>query len=140
MEGVPKQFSSPQEEVEYLRAQLAEREREVLDRTPEIDASERESLGRQEIKKYHSFTPQVILDPEYALAGQEMSEAVASVETAHDPVEEIMQIVTEKGIKNALSVLDTVDNPHTIDEVHRRLIEHISSGVEIGDLKEGVPP
>jgi len=140
MEGAPQKFSTPQEEVEYLRAQLAARERMVLKRTPEVDPIERESMGRQELKQYHSFTPKVILDPTYELTGQDMNEAVANFETAHDPVEEIMQIAIDKGIKNALSVLATTENPHTIDEVHRRLIEHISTGAQIGDLKEGVPP
>jgi len=140
MEGVPKQFSSPQEEVEFLRAQLAERERTLLDRQPEIDHADRESLGKQELKSYTSFTPKIVLDPSYELAGQDMHEAVATVETAADPVEEILQIAIEKGIKNALSVLERTDNPYTIDEVHKRLIELITSGVSIADMKEGVPP
>ena len=136
----PTQFSSPQEEVDFLRAQLAQRERELLDRQPEIDPAERESLGRQELNTYHSFTPKMVLDPSYELSGQDMQEAVATLETATDPVQEILQIAQEKGIKNALSVLSTTENPHTIDEAHRRLIELIQSGVSIADMKEGVPP
>jgi len=140
MEGVPQKFSTPEEEVEFLRAQLAEKERVVLERQPEIDTSDREAIGRQEIKSYTEFTPKVILDPSYQLSNQEMAEATATIETSHYPVEEIMQIAQEKGIRNALSVLDKSDNPHLIDEVHRRLVEHIASGAEVADLKEGVPP
>jgi|GEM_PF-6925033 len=33
------QFRTPEEEVAYLRSQLAEKEREVLTRQPEIDVS-----------------------------------------------------------------------------------------------------
>jgi len=134
------QFRSPQEEVAYLRAQLAEKEREVLDRTPEIDGSERQALGHEVVKEHNQFTPKVILHPEYELAGQELTEAIVHVETASDPAQEIMQIAFEKGIKNALSVLSQTDSPHTIDEVHRRLVEHIASGAQVADLKEGVPP
>ncbi len=140
MEGTPKQFASPQEEVEFLRAQLAARERVVLARTPELDPAERESMGRQELQSYTSFTPKLILHPEYELSGQAMHEAVATVETASDPVEEILQIAKEKGIKNALSVLASTADAYTIDEVHRRLIELITTGVNIADMKEGVPP
>ena len=143
MEGsfnVPQKFSSPQEEVDYLRAQLAEKERTVLERQPEIDNSERAALGREAMKEYHQFTPQVILDPSFEFNEQEMAEASATFETAHDPVEEILRIAAEKGIKNALSVLDKTDNPHTIDEVHRRLIEQIATGATVSDLREGVPP
>ena len=48
-EGVPKQFSNPQEEIEYLRHRIAERERALLSRTPEVDAADRETVGRQEM-------------------------------------------------------------------------------------------
>ena len=140
MEGGPKQFSSPQEEVEFLRAQLAQKEREVLERQPEIDTADREAIGRQEIKKYHQFTPNMILDPGYQLTPEQMAQASATIEVASDQVEEIIQLAKAKGIKNALSVLETTDNPYTIDEVHRRLIELISTGASIADMKEGVPP
>jgi len=140
MEGAPKQFSNPQEEVDFLRAKLAERERGLLDLQPEIDQVDRESLGKQELQSYTSFTPRMVLDPSYELAGQDMYEAMALVETAADPVQEILQIALDKGIKNALSVLERTDNPHTIDEVHKKLIELIQSGVSIADMKEGVPP
>ncbi|MCA9354405.1 MAG: DUF87 domain-containing protein, partial [Candidatus Kaiserbacteria bacterium] len=60
--------------------------------------------------------------------------------TASDPVDEIMQMVPEKGIRNVLTVLDKVTNAYVIDEVHRKLIEYISTGAQVGDLKEGVPP
>src|SRR6056297_1793778 len=144
MEGssfdAPKQFSSPEEEVAFLRSQLAERERQVLERQPEMDVAEREALGRQTVKEYHQFTPKRVLDPAYELEGQAMAEAVATAETAHDPAGEIVDLALREGIKNALSVLDRVDNPHTVDEVHRRLVEHIARGSAVADLTEGVPP
>ena len=66
-EGIPKQFSSPEEELIYLRERIAERERELLSRNPEIDRADTETIGRQEIREYASFTPKVILDREHAL-------------------------------------------------------------------------
>jgi hypothetical protein len=140
MEGGPKQFSNPQEEVAYLREQLASKERGLLDRTPEIDRMDRETVGRQELKSYTSFTPKMILDPTYELTGQDMAEAVATLELSIDPVEEILEIAKEKGIKNALSVLEHTDDAYTIDEVHKRLIELISGGTSVAGMKEGVPP
>ncbi len=140
MEGGPKQFSSPAEEVAYLREQLAHKEREVLSRVTELDSVERESIGKQELNKYHQFTPKMVLDPSYELSGQDMAEAVATIELSINPVEDILQIAKEKGIKNALSVLESTNDVYTIDEVHRRLIEMINGGSSIAGLKEGVPP
>ena len=140
MEGSPKQFSNPTEELAYLREQLAHKEREVLSRTPELDPVERESIGKQELKNYHSFTPKKILDPSYELTALDMAEAVATVELSINPVEDILQIAQEKGIRNALSVLEKTDDVHTIDEVHRKLVEMINGGASVTGMKEGVPP
>lgn len=140
MEGGPKQFLNPQEEIEFLRQQIANKERELLDRSPEADDADMETVGKMQMREYHGFTPQRILHPEYEIGDQSLHESVKLVETASDPVEEIIQLAIEKGVKNALTVLDKTDNAFIIDEVHRRLIEHIQSGASVADLKEGVPP
>ena len=136
----PTRFSSPEEEVFFLRQQLAARERELLFRQPEIDPVEREALGRQELREYSQFTPKSVLHPEYELQPQELAEASHMVEVSTDPVAEVLELAKEKGIKNALSVLERTANAYTIDEVHRRLIEDIHAGVSVADIKEGVPP
>ena len=59
-EGTP-QFSSPEEEIAYLRERIAARERELLSRTTEVDTTDVETLGRQELREYAQFTPKVIL-------------------------------------------------------------------------------
>lgn len=140
MEGGPKQFLNPQEEIEFLRQQIATKERELLERSPRVDNAAMESVGKLQMKEYNSFTPQRILHPEYVLEGLSLHESVKLVETARDPAEEIFQIAIEKGIKNALTVLDKTDNAYIIDEVHRRLIAHIQTGASVADLKEGIPP
>ncbi|MBP6923963.1 MAG: type IV secretion system DNA-binding domain-containing protein [Candidatus Pacebacteria bacterium] len=140
IEGVPRQFSSPQEELEFLRARIAQRERQMLDRTPSIDRTDIETLGKQEIKNYMSFTPKMVLDKNYELSGDELNRSVEAVVVSHNPVEDIMQLAYEKGIKNALTVLEQTNNTYIVDEVHRQLIEQIRSGAQIADLREGLPP
>lgn len=140
MEGIPQKFSTPEEEIAFLRQQIANRERDVLARSPEVDSVDIHTVGKEQIKEYVSFTPRMVLNPNYELSPEALAQSVETVKTAYDPVEEIMQVAFEKGIRNALSVLDTVNNAYVIDEVHRKLIEHIKNGVEIADLKEGVPP
>lgn len=140
-EGAPRQqFGSPEEEVAYLRQQLAVREREALDRAPELDGADIETLGRQELREYASFTPQSVLKKEQQLDEPELAASVELVSTANDPVEEVLSIAYEKGIRNALSVLEKVDNAYVVDEVHRQLIEQIRQGARTQGLKEGVPP
>ncbi|MEZ4104513.1 MAG: type IV secretion system DNA-binding domain-containing protein [Candidatus Paceibacterota bacterium] len=138
-EGIPKQFTTPEEEIAYLREQIAKREQELLARTPEVDQSDVEAVGKQEIREYASFTPKMVLEKNHQLKDTAIAISAEQVSVASDPVEEIMQVATEKGIKNALTVLEKIDNAYLVDEVHRRLVEYIKSGVEMQDLKEGTP-
>ena len=46
-EGLPKQFSSPEEEISSLREKIALRERELLARGPEVDKSDIETVGKK---------------------------------------------------------------------------------------------
>ena len=140
MEGIPQKFSSPEEEIHYLRHQIAERERELLSRTPEVDNADIETVGRQKIKEYVTFTPQRVLDSEYQLQGSELAAVHQQLETASEPINEILQVAEERGIKNALTVLEKVTNAYVIDEVHRQLVERIRAGATMADLKEGAPP
>ncbi|MFW6210228.1 MAG: type IV secretory system conjugative DNA transfer family protein [Patescibacteria group bacterium] len=139
-EGVPTQFNSPEEEIAYLRERLAEQERDLLERAPEADAAEVEAARKEPLKEYVSFMPTQVLTPEYELSGPDLAQSLHTVEVAADPVAEILTIAKEKGIRNALSVLERSNNAYIIDEVHRHLIEEIRQGVSISDLKEGVPP
>ena len=140
IEGVPRQFSTPEQEIEFLRHRIAQREREMLSRTPEIDHADVETVSRQELKQYTSFTPKMVLDKEYALSEEVVKQSAEAISVSHDPVQDILQIAYEKGIRNALSILEQTNNTYVIDEVHRQLIEQIRSGAKIGDLKEGLPP
>lgn len=140
IEGVPKQFDSAEAEVQYLRERIAMREREMLARTPEVDHIDRDTVARQELREYGMFTPRVVLTGERVLDGHELSAQIQHIETAHNPVDEIVAIAFEKGIRNALTLLEKVENAYVVDEVHRQLIEHISQGKSVQDMKEGVPP
>ena len=139
-EGVPKKFSTPEEEIAYLRERIATRERDLQQKSPEANQVDVETIGKQEIKDYVEFTPKVILDPNYEIKDHEVTHSVESVFASKDPVDELLDLAREKGIKNTLTVLEKVNNAYVIDEVHRRLIEEIKSGMQISDLKEGVPP
>lgn len=140
MEGVPKKFASPEEEIAFLRQQIAEKERDVLERTPEVDEADVETLGKETLREYVSFTPKMVLDKQYEISPTELTQSAEAVDRSIDPVEDMLILAREKGIKNTLSVLDKTTNAYVIDEVHRRLIEEIRTGAQLGDLKEGVPP
>ncbi len=135
-----KKFSSPEEEVQYLRERIALREREMLGRTTEVDQADYETIAKQELHEYGMFTPKVILNPDHVMDAHMLAMQHEAVITSRTPAEEIVQVALERGIRNALSLLERVENPYVIDEVHRQLIEHIKQGQSVQDMKEGVPP
>jgi Type IV secretory system Conjugative DNA transfer len=140
-ESVPQQpFSSPEEEIEYLRARIADRERELLSRQPEADHVDMETVAKAELREYSMFTPKLVLGEGQAMPPHELMSHQAMIETARHPVEDILALASEKGIRNALSVIEKLEDPYLIDEVHRQLIFKIKNGYTTQDLKEGVPP
>lgn len=139
-ESFPKQFSSPQEEISYLREQIALKEREILSRTPEIDHTDIETVAKQEIHEYGTFTPDAVLEKNHQLNPEEFAVSVEQISASRNPVEEVLQIAQERGIHNALSALEKSTNAYATDEVHRRLIEMIKQGAQVQNLREGVPP
>ncbi|MFT5849904.1 MAG: hypothetical protein ACI9H6_000730 [Patiriisocius sp.] len=139
-EGAPKQFSSAEEEISYLRQQIAEKERTLLDRAPEADQLELETVGKQELFEYGTFTPNTVLTQELQMEPEELASHAEHISTSTDAVEEIVKLALEKGIHNALSVMEKSNNPFATDEIHRRLVELIKEGGQVQDLKEGVAP
>lgn len=133
-------FASPEEEVAYLRAKIAEKEKELIQRNPEADTADYETIGRGELKEYGEHAPDSMLEKEYRMQGVKLAGTLEQIDTAHDKAEEIVRVAEVEGIRNALTVLEEVNDAFLTDEVHRRLIEDIRAGRQIAQLKEGVPP
>lgn len=140
MEKYPDKFNSPEEEINFLRQEIARKERELLERAPEADRPELDTVAKAEIKEYASFTPESVLQKEHQLDQQAINQAVSRVEVATSKSEVILQVAETEGIKNALSVLEKFNDPYLTDDAHRLLIEYVKSGREMQNLKEGVPP
>ncbi|TVL95840.1 MAG: hypothetical protein CV087_24105, partial [Candidatus Brocadia sp. WS118] len=140
MERPQEQFGSPEEEIAFLRGQIALQERELLERNLEADKSDVETIGKQELRDYVTFTPQSVLQKDFEKPDEIVAESLAQIEGARDKVEEVIDIALEKGVHHALTLLESQKDAYLTDEVHRRLVEYIRSGKELQDFKEGVPP
>ena len=123
-----------------MREQIAEQERELLGRNLEADKSDVETIGKQELRDYVTFTPQSVLQKDFEKPDEVVAESLAQIEGARDKVEEVVAIALVKGVHHALTLLEAQKDSYLTDEVHRRLIEHIRAGKELQDFKEGVPP
>lgn len=128
-------ITSPEEELSRLR-EVAVKHVEQSKNTG-LEVTPHEAV-RETLKQYGSTKPEEVLHPDYAIESKE-AEAI-TLELApeeHDHVlEKFIGIMQEKGIRNAMSVLEKMNNPHLMDDFHRFLIQFIASGYTIPDLRE----
>ncbi len=139
METPGKQFRSPEEEIAYLKAEIARREAELLGRNKEIDATDIETLGKDVLADYGEHDPSLILHADHAMSAHEIHSNTELVSGTQHQYDELMKLTQERGIRNVLTVLEKVGSPFLVDEVHSGIIEMLRQGSTIADLKEGVP-
>lgn len=140
MEIVPgKKFSSPEEEIAFLRAEVAKREQELLTRNKEVDATDIETIGTNVLREYSEHDPSIVLHKEHTMSAHGIASSAESVGVAMHKVEEVVRLAFTEGVRNALSVLEKIGDAFLTDEVHRALIRSIRGGTTVADLKEGTP-
>lgn len=139
MEQAPK-LSSPEEELAYLRARVAEKEAELA----KGGSPEREKIISEHIYAHHAG-PDELLAPEYRLNEEtKTSEADAiladlSLGKSEEAVKSLRKLMEEKGIKNALAVLEKLNNAHVADDFHRYLVRAIAAGLTPIGFNEKAP-
>jgi len=140
MESAPN-LATPEEELAYLREQVARREAELASNGAPV---EREQVVAEQIQAHHE-APAEVLAP-----AMQMSEA-ATTDTATKLLEEcklgdseqtiagLQKTMEEQGIKNALAVLEKMQNPHVSDDFHRYLVRYVAVGLPALGIDEKAP-
>ncbi len=129
-------FSNPEEELDYLRAHMAKREQELIDLGHFEHANE--NAVKDIIGEYKEKPQEQVLHKSNILNKREAEAIVLQLKPElHDTImEELLGIVVTKGIRNALSIVEAMADPHIDDDFHRLLIQYFKTG-QIFDLKEG---
>ncbi|MBI4121129.1 MAG: DUF87 domain-containing protein [Parcubacteria group bacterium] len=132
---IPQPFTTPDAELAYLRERLRLKERELETR------GERDALARaatETVQEHAARSPEEVLPKEQVLPKEE-AEAIAlnlSPEKHDDRMGEFLGLLQERGIKNALSVIESLKSPHLADDFHRFLIAYVKGGHSVYGLKE----
>lgn len=117
-------------------------------RTAALERAERAKEGGKEmtqheatediLKKYSSTPSNEVLHPKFSMSEHEVQ--TITLELSPEPhdkqLENFIGILEEKGIKNAMNVVEKLKNPHLLDDFHRFLVQYIASGYPISDFKE----
>jgi hypothetical protein len=121
-------FTSPQEELAYLRELVAEKQA-ALD-APD-NKFEADRIAKREIAAYADTPAATILHETVVMAESDIVHHVLKLEPeTHDKqVDEILRLVQQSGIRNALSVAQRLKNPHLEDDIHRALVRYIAEGL-----------
>lgn len=133
----PQGISTPGEEIEMLQKRAAERASRM---GVELSPPDAEKFAEQELAQYSKDSAKQILDPEFQMKVDEIEKRILDLNPEEDKqMDELVLMLTEKGIKNTLSVLEKLNNPHLSDDFHRFLIQYLAQGMEACGLKESNP-
>jgi Type IV secretion-system coupling protein DNA-binding domain/TraM recognition site of TraD and TraG len=132
-------FKNPEEELEFLRAHVAKREKELIDTGNFEHAGD--NAVRDVISEYKEIPAGEVVHKDNLIKEHDAEALVLKLKPeSHDTVmEELLGIVITKGVRNALSVLEAMNNPHIDDDFHRLLIQYFKTGQAVDGIKEGTP-
>lgn len=137
LRDMPK-FTTPEEELDYLRAHVAKKEKELIDKGHFEHA---ENVASAVIEEYKKIPAEEVVHKDNLIKPEEAEGIVLKLKPeSHDTImEELLGLVLTKGIKNALSVVESMGNPHIEDDFHRLLIQYFKTGQASLGVKEGTP-
>ncbi|RJQ33168.1 hypothetical protein C4568_04995 [Candidatus Parcubacteria bacterium] len=126
---MPEKFQTPHEELQYLRERVREQEERL-----ELGASNRfdqDRIARREVKEYAQRPVETVLHENAIMPEPDIIHHALKLEPeTHDKqVDEILKLVVEKGIRNALAVASKIKNPHLDDDIHRALVRYVAEGL-----------
>lgn len=143
MESTPR-LSTPEEELAYLRAQVAEKERQLMVQSgpPAPQESARivsETILEHATRPQETFAPAMrIEEPEAVSRASEILREL-SLGADESKISELQKLASEKGIRAALVVLEKLQNPHIADDFHRYLVRYIAAGLTLAGTAETEP-
>ncbi len=131
-------FTSPQEELIFLREQIAIKEKAI---EKGLLNAEKSQAVSSTVAQYKELPAQKALHKDLAMSEKHQEQIVLDLapETHDVKMAELLAILQEKGVKNALSVVDKMNNPHIEDDFHRFLVEYLRKGYPASGLKEKTP-
>ncbi|MFA6386791.1 MAG: TraM recognition domain-containing protein [Candidatus Paceibacterota bacterium] len=137
LNNAPK-FKTAEEELEFLRAHIAEKEKALNEQGKEVN---KEQLAGNLIHEYRKFEPEDVMHKSALMSKKETEDLVLRLkpEEHDDKMEELLALLLDKGISNTLAVIAKMSNPHLDDDFHRFLVQYLYSTHKVPGLKEGTP-
>lgn len=122
-------FDTPEAEIAHLKQQISNKEAELSGRKIEFN---KKHIIQDQISRYREAAPESVLKESYAITKNDTEAIVLDLapEKHDDKMSELLTLLREKGIKNTMSVLAGLKDPHLEDDFHRFLVQYIKHGYE----------
>jgi len=133
--SIEKKFNSPEEELQYLRQKVYEKEKS-LSENGESDINKEQAIA-SEIRNYGKNSPEEVLEKGTVIPENIRGEIVLelSPEEHDNKMEELFGMIQTKGISNVLDIVSKMDDPHVQDDLHRFLVAYIKGGYPVDGFK-----
>lgn len=142
MENLDQSFSSPKEELDFLRERIAKIEQQFESTKPSElqNETKRESIS-SELRDYARVKPESVMEKGVVIPERVRDEIVLELkpETHDAKMAELIGIAMERGISNAIDIAKKLEDEHVNDDFHRFLVEYLRSGYSLNTLKENLP-
>ncbi len=131
-------FASPKEEIDWLKRQLQEKlkEAEKFPLSKETAVEPVKEAAKEVIKEYSAQPFEQTLALKHKLSEKEIGARVLELKPEiHDrQIEELLGILEERGIANAISVSRGL-GPHIEDDFHRVLVQYLLGQMDKPEFK-----
>lgn len=142
MEGPIRQVATPEDELAYLRQQIAAKEAELASMRREQPVAQ---VAHERILHHRMGGGEDILAPHYRISDAEAAKHANELTLNLDPekndetIAELRSVMETKGIHNAFTILEKLKNPHLEDDFHRFLVQYLVAGMQPKGLAENQP-
>ncbi len=142
MEGPLRPIASPEDELAYLRAEIARKEAELRDMRRERP---REEVAHERVLHHRMSGNEDVLHGTYRISESEAESHAGSLTLNLDPahtdetIAELRTLMETKGVHNAFAVLGKLNNPVLEDDFHRFLVQYLVAGMQPRGFTEGQP-
>lgn len=126
-------FSSPEEELRYLRERVAQAEQEHL---KEGVPANKEAIISKEVIAYGQSPREEKLEEHFILENEQFEKSLEILNSKEhkEKMREVYRLLAEKGILNALKVVREFGSPHLEDDFHGVLVNYIKTGAIVPGL------
>ena len=136
VEPTAERFNTPEEELVYLRERVRRKEKELEQHGTRL---EKDRIAKREIVEYQDTPAADVLHERYTMPEASMLRETLRLEPEeHDTqIDELLQMVQERGIKNTLDIVRKMGSAHLEDDLHRALVQYVAEGMPTTGVKQG---